>query len=68
LAALVRMQEDKAQPNFEAVDEESLQRVYKFLADKNTGLSHLTDVVKKDVRDLNIIADSFLSDKGRGDM
>lgn len=56
ISSLVRMQEDIPQPNYSAsIDEDSLEHITKFLNQQQEGLIHVTNVIKKDSRDLTTI-------------
>eukprot|EP01116_Phalansterium_solitarium_P012053 TRINITY_DN28007_c0_g1_i1.p1 TRINITY_DN28007_c0_g1~~TRINITY_DN28007_c0_g1_i1.p1 ORF type:complete len:450 (+),score=154.65 TRINITY_DN28007_c0_g1_i1:76-1425(+) len=55
LAALVRIQADKAPEEYDRLDEESLESIHKYLSDQQQGLKHLTDVLRTDARHLGIL-------------
>jgi hypothetical protein len=40
---------------FEGMDAESVRRIYQFLEDQRKGLTHITKLVKKDLKDLTTV-------------
>jgi len=55
LDSLVRMQDEAPHDAYEPIDEDSLGAIHQFLEQQQEGLTHVVDVVKKDVLDLDLI-------------
>lgn len=41
----------------QTVDEANLERIYKFLSEQQTGLLHLTNIMRADMRDVDAVLD-----------
>jgi len=61
LSSLVRMQEQR-RPHviFEAIDETDEPKIFEFLSELQNGLSHLTEILKVDMRNLQVMMDHQL--------
>jgi len=59
LTSLVRMQEDTAVETYEPLDEQSMRGIYKFLSSQQEALARLSQVLKEDAHDLEIITNAL---------
>jgi len=65
LTSLVRMQDEVTQANYEPLDPESMQQIYKYLQQQQEGLKHLTDIVKADLKDMRTMVTFFEEDTNK---
>ena len=52
---MIRLQEDTPREMYENLDEDALANIFQFLSQQTQGLKHLSDILKQDVHDMQVM-------------